>query len=335
MKTKLPRRQRGVTLIELLISIAIGLLLAAAASYLFLSTHRISQVLDAKSQQQETASIVLDIIGRDLKNAGFYPAGFPTTTASAKFQGAYSNAVSAAVPAFDQGVFGCVGGIFNVTTGTCPTPDANEPDSLVINYFSSDTFSVKGVGTRQDCLGQNVELAAFSGTTYNAARAGAGSAGVGTVSLPLFISNAYGLGASYTYLQGGQSIQTRSFRCAGNGPNANPYQPLLPGISQLRFRYGVASATSMEAPERFYTATEVSAMAAIDINGQPRTGWQRVSAVQVCVLAKTLDPSVRQTTTGSYIDCDGVPVNYSATDRAIYQQRTRVFGVRNNLTQTF
>jgi type IV pilus assembly protein PilW len=319
----------------LLISIVIGLLLAAAASYLFVSTHRISSVVDAKSQQQETASVVLDIIGRDLKNAGFYPANFPTATASAKFQGAYSNVVGATVVAYDQGVFGCSGGVFNVTTGVCPAPDATLPDSLVINYFSADNFAVRGVGTRQDCLGQNVEQAAFGGAKYNEARAGLDAAGTGTVALPLFISNAYGLGDRYTYEQGKQSISTRSFRCAGNGPNDNPYQPLLAGIEQLRIRYGVASATSMEAPERFYTATEVSALAPVDIEGQSKTGWQRVTAVQVCVLAKTLDPSVRQTTTGKYVDCDGVEVSFATSDRAIYQQRTRIFAVRNNHTQTF
>ena len=89
------RREHGLTLIELLISVTIGLLLAAAATYLFVSTNRISKVIDAKSQQQEVANIVLDIIGRDLKNAGFYPANFPTTAASSKFQGVYSNIVSA------------------------------------------------------------------------------------------------------------------------------------------------------------------------------------------------------------------------------------------------
>jgi type IV pilus assembly protein PilW len=153
--------------------------------------------------------------------------------------------------------------------------------------------------------------------------------------LPLFVSNAYGLGSSYTYQQDGQSIQTRSFRCAGNGPNPKPYQPLIAGIVQLRFRYGVASATTLESPARFYTATEVSAMPSVDINGESKTGWQRVSSVQVCVVAKTLDSSVRQTASGKYIDCDGTQVSFTGADRAIYQQQTRIFGVRNNLTRTF
>jgi type IV pilus assembly protein PilW len=327
--------QRGVTLLELLIGITIGLLLAAAASYLFVSTNRISKVIDSKSQQQETASVVLDMIGRDLKNAGFYPADFPTTVASARFQGVYSNVVSASLTAYNQGVYGCTGAVFDPATGTCPSTVAGEPDSLVINYFSADNFEVPGVGTRKDCLGQNVEAASLGGVQYNAARAGTGVAGTGTVVLPLFITNVYGLGASYTYQQDKQSIQTRSFRCAGNGATTNPYQPLIAGITQLRFLFGIADATSLEAPRQFYTASAVSALPAVVIDGVSKTGWQRVAAVRVCVVAKTLDSSVRQTATGSYVDCDGVAVNYTGADRAIYQQRTRVFGVRNNLTRTF
>ncbi|GAA4359508.1 hypothetical protein GCM10023165_55700 [Variovorax defluvii] len=328
-------RQRGLTLIELLVSITIGLLLAATATYLFVSTNRVSKVIDAKAQQQETAGIVLDIIGRDLKNAGFYPAGFPTTVTSSKFQGAYSNIVSAGVRAYDQGLFGCSGAVFDVATGTCPAAVASEPDSLVVNYFSSDNFDVEGVGTRQDCLRQNVEQAAFGGFKYNEARAGTGSAGTGTVVLPLFVSNAYSLGSVYTYQQDRQSIQTRSFRCAGNGPTTRSYQPLVAGITQLRIRYGVATAATLESPARFYTASEVSAMAPVDINGESKTGWQRVSSVQVCVVAKTLDSSVRQTAAGNYIDCDGAQISFTGADHALYQQQTRIFGVRNNLTRTF
>ncbi|MDM0039474.1 PilW family protein [Variovorax sp. J22G21] len=329
-------RQRGLTLIELLISITIGLLLAAAASYLFVATNRISSVVETKSQQQESAAIVLDIIGRDLKNAGFYPADFPTTTVSSKFQGTYANVVSATVVAYNQGIFGCTGGQFDVATGGCPTPVTSEPDSLVINYFSADNFSTNGVGTRRDCLSQSVELATFGGSTYNQARAGSATGSTDTVDLPLFISNAYSLGANTTYtVNNGQTVTTRSFLCAGNGPNANPYQPLVSGITQLRFRYGVAEASTLESPARFYTATAVSALPSVDINGDIKTGWQRVVAVQVCVLSKTLDAAARQTASGSYVDCDGTTVNYTTTDRAIYRQQTRIFGIRNNLTKTF
>lgn len=334
MKTR-ACRSRGLTLIELLVSIVLGLLLAAAAGYMLISTTRVSTAVDANAQQHEATSVVLDIIGRDLKNAGFYPANFPVSIESSRFQGTYSNIVSTSVKAFDQGIFGCSEGLFDVTDGTCPASKTGEPDSLVVNYFSADNFEVEGVGTRRDCLRQDVELAEFGGTKYNEDRAGAGAKGTGTVVLPLFISNVYGLGASYTYTQDGRSITTRSFRCAGNGPNTKPYQPIVSGVTQLRFRYGVAEANTLEAPARFFTAAEVNGLPAATVNGESKTAWQRVVAVQVCVVTKTLDASVRQTSSGNYVDCDGASVAFAGSDRAVYKQQTRIFGVRNNLTRTF
>ncbi len=326
---------RGFSLVELLISIAIGLILAAAASYLFVSTQRISKVIDTKAQQQETAGLVFDFIGRDLKNAGFFPAAYPTTAATTNVLGAYSNVVDSTQPAYDQGIYGCSQGVFNPTTATCPTATTGEPDSLVVNYFSSDNFTLPGVGTRRDCLRQTVDGAIFNSVKYNEVRSSVGATYTTTVALPVFISNIYSLGSAKTLAVDRQSTSTRSFRCSGNG-NTAVHQPMFPGVEQLRIKYGVADGTTLEAPALFYTASGVTALASVSINGDLKTGWQRVVAVQVCVLTKTLDNSARQVSAqGSYTDCDGTTITYSASDRSLYERQTRVFGVRNNLTATF
>lgn len=323
-------RNRGVTLVELMISVVIGLILAAAASYLFVSTTRSSKTLDARAQQQETGAVVMEFIGRDLKQAGFYPAVYASDTSTA-FYGTYSNIVDVSKPAYDQGVYGCSQGVFNPSTGvnTCPSPATGEPDSLVINYFTSDNFGSDGVGTRRDCLRQSVET-----VTYNATRSTGGTYTT-TVASPILVSNVYSLGAATTSTVDNQPVTTRSFRCAGNG-NLNSHQPLFSGVEQLQFRYGVNDGSTVEAPARFYTATEVNALPNVAINGETLTPWKRVQAVQVCVLVKTVDASARQIADqGSYLDCNGNTVSYTAGDRSLYQRLVRVFGVRNNLTVTF
>jgi type IV pilus assembly protein PilW len=329
-------RSRGVTLIELLVSVAIGLILAASASYLFVSTQRSSKALDARAQQSETAAVVLDFIGRDLKNAGFFPTMYPGDAAVTSSRGEYSNIVDVSKPAFNQGIFGCSNAVFNPVTGLCPAVVASAPDSLVVNYFSSDTFNIDGVGTRRDCLRQKVETGttSFNSVAYNTPRASSPTY-TATAILPLFISNVYSLGASTTVTQNGQPISTRSFRCAGNG-NPGSHQPLFPGVEELQFRYGVNDGTLIQAPTQFYTATQVSAMGNVTIDGTAKSGWQRVQAVQVCIVAKTLDNSARQVpNTGSYVNCEGTTISYTSSDRSIYQRLVRVFGVRNNLTTTF
>lgn len=323
-------RSRGVTLLELMISVVIGLLLAAAASYLFVSTTRSSKTLDARAQQQETGAIVMEFIGRDLKQAGFYPAVYASDTSTA-FYGQYANIVDPTKVAYDQGIYGCSQGVFNTTVAirACPAATAGEPDSLVINYFTSDNFGSDGIGTRRDCLRQGVDTA-----PYNIARSGGGSHTT-TVALPVLVSNVYSLGAAATNVIDNQTVSTRSFRCEGNG-NQGSAQPLLSGVQQLQFRYGVNDGSTVEAPARFYTAAEVGALPNVPINGETVTPWRRVQAVQVCVVVKTIDASARQVADqGSYIDCNGNTVAYTASDRSIYTRLVRVFGVRNNLTVTF
>ena len=79
----------------------------------------------------------------------------------------------------------------------------------------------------------------------------------------------------------------------------------------------------------------MNALSALVVGGVSKTGWQRVVSVQVCIVTKTLDNSVRQTATGTYLNCDNTAVSYTTADRSIYQRSIRTFGLRNNLTGTF
>jgi type IV pilus assembly protein PilW len=91
------------------------------------------------------------------------------------------------------------------------------------------------------------------------------------------------------------------------------------------------------APARFYTATEVGALAPIVVNGQSLNGWQRVTAVRVCVLTQTLGGGTRMADKAgaarTYLDCSDTPKN-QPTGSTITRY-TQVFGLRNALKQTF
>jgi type IV pilus assembly protein PilW len=324
------RTQGGMTLVELLVAIAINLVLVTAAAYLYLSTQNVARGLETQTRQQETGLMVMDFIGRDLKNAGFYPATHATTTTLANVIPTYVNIVDATKPAYDQGIYGCDGAVFDpLTTKACPATSASEPDSLVINYFTADNFSGP-IGLSQDCLRQNV-----SNATVNAARKPATS--TGPVVQPMLVSNVYSLSRTQTFALESQSVVSRSFQCNGNGNTLFVAQPIFAGVQELRFRYGVYDAASGEVPVRFYTATEVGALPSLTIGDQTRTGWQRVVSVQVCLVTRTLDNAVRQTdksgSVRTYTDCNGNQV--TPADRSIYRSLVRVFALRNNLTATF
>lgn len=67
---KLRRHARGLTLVELLVSISIGLVVVGALVALYLSTARSYRQLEALSQLQSNARYVFEIMGYDIRMAG-------------------------------------------------------------------------------------------------------------------------------------------------------------------------------------------------------------------------------------------------------------------------
>lgn len=64
-------RQRGLTLIELMISITVGLVIVSALSYLYVGSRGTYRVNDNLARMQETGRFALDWISRDLRGIGF------------------------------------------------------------------------------------------------------------------------------------------------------------------------------------------------------------------------------------------------------------------------
>ena len=113
-------------------------------------------------------------------------------------------------------------------------------------------------------------------------------------------------------------------------------QPALQGVDDLVIRYGLYDSDGTadgvgQSPTEFMTASKVSAQA--NVGG--RTPWQRVTAVSVCVLVRSLangrqedNPDIVR----SYTDCRGKIVKLPTDNRYVYKTYQRVFAVRNNLS---
>jgi type IV pilus assembly protein PilW len=152
----------------------------------------------------------------------------------------------------------------------------------------------------------------------------------------LIVSNRFAIVSTSIVQPSGSTVTTGSISCNGNGQasESNTYQPIFEGIEDMVIRYGVHDGSGNLSPQRFYTATEVSALAAAG----GLTGWQRVASVRVCLLARTLQ-NTRLPPTGEeepkYHNCRGDPIPYDASDRSIYKTFERTFAVRNNITGSY
>ena len=69
------RHARGVTLIELMIALVLGLVVAGAAGGMFLANKRIYASTETLNRIQENTRVSFEIMSRDLREAGGNPCG--------------------------------------------------------------------------------------------------------------------------------------------------------------------------------------------------------------------------------------------------------------------
>lgn len=346
---------RGFTLVEFLVAMAIGMVVVIAASYVYLATRDSQRTLTEKSAMFENARFAMETIGRDIENAGFYPAlridpaNLPPASAPSGASGPQeiyvdgytnpcldrngaSNALCAfaAPPAFTAPVFGCAGQRFErsgtgagTSYGCVAHPASTPADTVVVSYYTNDAEGLD-VGQRADCQRQdaaNSPINALRKTATHAALPASSASGPFMLpDRPFFVTNAYTL-QSTTLQQEGRTVNTFSLACngSGNDDNAsavNVYQPMVQGIDQLRFTYLVRSAASTA---RYLATSSV-------------TNWSSVVGVRVCLMARSLENvRLQSTTTYTLTDCDGTSRSFSdGAERRVY---TQIFALKNALNQ--
>lgn len=78
MKREIPtvwQRQRGVSLIELLVAMTLGLVVLGAVINIFLANRESYRALEATARMQENARFAFEVLGRSLRAAGGIPCG--------------------------------------------------------------------------------------------------------------------------------------------------------------------------------------------------------------------------------------------------------------------
>lgn len=319
--------QRGLTLIELMVAVALNLVVVLVAAYLYLNGRSTEKSMEERAALFENGQLALELLGKEIGNAGYYPAHMqePGTTLSVA-RGQYTNPVPA-VPAFDAGVFGCTHGYFNVKSGACAAADdkTKTGDGIVLNYFTDDALNLSA-GARADCQGHIVDKDTAANT---ADRVGAAANNPQLPPAhPLFVSNGYTLTQLIYKLDGGRTISTFGLSCDGNGGNTS-YQSLVPGIEQLRIKYGLRDASAARATQ-YVDATAAGAAAPIVADDQTYQGWQRVVSVQVCLVARSLTATrFRGAGAETRLDCDG---NTFPDDGVQRRRFIQVFAVKNRLS---
>lgn len=95
-----PMRQHGLTLIEIMIAMTIGLLILLAVASVYLGSRQTFRAQEDNARLQETGRYALEMLGRGVRRAGFHD--MPLTPGLTAFSGTPIVGVDAATPASDS-----------------------------------------------------------------------------------------------------------------------------------------------------------------------------------------------------------------------------------------
>lgn len=347
MQSRSVRLQKGLTLVELMVAVAINLVLVLAATLLYLNTRSTQKMVDEKSAVSETGQFALALLGRELTLAGFFPtensdpAGGGLVNASGLGLKSYDGEAAQLIRngqlfgAYAHGLMGCNGQMFSAETHTCEKhaeAAAAGSDSLAVAYFTHDAMGLS-TGLRADCA--RADVANDNTVALNSLRVGAtsgkGPAGLGVQpAAPLLVVNHYFLRPTTLTREGGGTVQSLALACRGNG-SANGQDmvttELVQGVEQLVLTYGVRDpeeGVKGTAPHRYITADDVSKLEPMSFGDQTLDGWQQVLAVRVCVVVRSTEATARGE---SIVDCEGNAM--SLNDGGRLQRFERVFSLKN------
>lgn len=225
----LPVRQRGFTLVELMVSLVVGSMVIAAllAGYYAISVS--SRHTRAVSQMTEDAAAALSILRGQVTQAGY---SRPTGPSGKGFQRLYTG----------KALMGCDSAFSDLSVAigalTCADTTGSDAfqDSIAVSYEADATNSLQSGGTPLDCLGNALTQIGVA-------------------------PNNYWLAYSRFYLSTGAGGR-RALFCRGEG-NASG-QALVENIQDLQIQYGVSNDLSAAPAKVAYYAKAVDAALVMD-----------------------------------------------------------------------
>ncbi len=124
-------QMRGLSLIELMISIVLGLILVAAAGGIFMSNQQTYRATESLGRVQENSMVAFELMSREIREAGGSPCDSSIAPATVLNTVAWSNNLAAGIQGYDNGVLWAT-----PPAGASATADGLEIISATGNVYS-------------------------------------------------------------------------------------------------------------------------------------------------------------------------------------------------------
>lgn len=270
-------RQRGLSLIELMVALVLGLFLVGVVGLTYIHTASNTRFGALESQMNEDGALALSLLRAQLKLAGY---SAPGADGRRLFKG---------LP-----LRGCDGGFTAETANkafddlACATGNGN--DALAVRYQAT-LFNAQNI----------------AGATPAAPVSPGNCANVAMTTIALNGANVF-LADNRFYIAADPSNGgAPTLYCRGSeGVSIGDASALVPNVERLRIRYAITRQPLVdEVPSHQVTAlVDATAPELSDV-----AEWTRVAAVELCIVMRTSRPVPRENVsaadTARYLDCEG------------------------------
>lgn len=240
------RRQLGLSLIELMIALVIGLLLIGGLIQIYLSSKQSYNAQEQLARMQEGGRYAMDLITRDLRRSGFWGGNVDLFTIAGD-PGPAPPAHNCSTAAWGRMVNWRVSGVNHTATpgnyAACATGHIANTDILAIRYAGPEAVAALPLGS-----GLFVRSTMFAGRVMTADAAGQDTNRIFPDN-PLItpahllpevrrlVSHAYYIGESGQTCPGGQVIPALRRVALDPATGALTTEEIATGVEQLQVRY--------------------------------------------------------------------------------------------------
>lgn len=329
------RRQAGLSLVELMVAMVVGLLLIIGATQVYVNGHTAYNANESVSRMQETARYAMSIVEPDIRMSNYWGLvkgaasivsgqSQQTATSSPNWGGVtacgnnFATDLNTNLQADDNSYLLTWDGS-TTPHATCNSLSTTDSPSVVWNtspMLSSDTLTVrrasafKGTSTAnwlQICSSRTEGVLIWDGRTCNAA----------SQQINNLIVDAYYVDQNSKQQTGFPSLRRKTLISATGNQSAFFDQEVIAGVEDMQLQFGIDPASpSTGVAARYVNPTDLKA--ALAANGQ-------VVAVRVWLMVRSDTPEYGFTDTNTYTYADRQVANGATGDLSAAGAATKAF----------
>lgn len=301
---RMPRRMKGLSLVELMVSIVIGLVVTIAVMSSYIGSLGATRMSEAQVRMNEDGQAALTILAQHIRMAGNNPK-------QPDYRDPVRNPITTTFI-----IRGCDGTFSNITATTATNyadltcAGGGSPDSIAVRYEADRFNTVPNTagGLPTDCLGQ--DLPVLTGSVFKNPT-------------PAVAANVtYTVADNRFYVTSTAAVTAPGLYCKGNGGAAA--QRLVENVEDLQFVYGAAPIAAATPPVAGYIGAD--ALDALDPDIALR--WSKVATVRICVLIRSEEAVAPDANSAIYTQCDGT-ANNSPPDLRLRKAYSTTVVLRN------